>query len=66
MNRILSSTQSTDNLYLEFRQVPEEEEEEMEMDADEEWDGPEWILPVSGATHLPSPTPPASDSESSD
>ncbi|GKE05017.1 hypothetical protein Tco_1397035, partial [Tanacetum coccineum] len=23
----------------------EEEEEEMEMNADEEWDGPEWILP---------------------
>ncbi|GJR10662.1 hypothetical protein Tco_0793314 [Tanacetum coccineum] len=26
----------------------EEEEEEMEMNANEEWDGPEWILPYQG------------------
>ncbi|GJW36205.1 hypothetical protein Tco_0059125 [Tanacetum coccineum] len=41
----------------------EEEEEEMEMNADEEWDGPEWILPYQGADPL-YPPPPASDSES--
>ncbi|GKD85993.1 hypothetical protein Tco_1357147 [Tanacetum coccineum] len=41
----------------------EEEEEEMEMNADEEWDGPEWILPYQGANPL-YPLPPASDSES--
>ncbi|GJR66688.1 hypothetical protein Tco_0012753 [Tanacetum coccineum] len=41
----------------------EEEEEEMEMNADEEWDGPEWILLYQGADLL-YPPPPASDSES--
>ncbi|GJR00625.1 hypothetical protein Tco_0523609 [Tanacetum coccineum] len=41
----------------------EEEEEEMEMNADEEWDGPEWILPYHGADLL-YPPPHASDSES--
>ncbi|GJW01889.1 hypothetical protein Tco_1560745 [Tanacetum coccineum] len=41
----------------------EEEEEEIEMDADEEWDGPEWILPYQGADPL-YPLPPASDFES--
>ncbi|GJW05567.1 hypothetical protein Tco_1564423 [Tanacetum coccineum] len=41
----------------------EEEEEEMEMNDDEEWDGPEWILPYQGADPL-YPPPPASDSES--
>ncbi|GKE41360.1 hypothetical protein Tco_1468644, partial [Tanacetum coccineum] len=41
----------------------EEEEEEMEMNADEEWDGPEWILPYQGADPL-YPPPPASDSKS--
>ncbi|GJX06854.1 hypothetical protein Tco_0194786 [Tanacetum coccineum] len=38
------------------------EEEEEEMDADEQWDGPEWILPYQGADPL-YPPPPASDSE---
>ncbi|GJR61269.1 putative reverse transcriptase domain-containing protein [Tanacetum coccineum] len=38
-------------------------EEEEEMNADEEWDGPEWILPYQGADPL-YPPPPASDSES--
>ncbi|GJY59182.1 hypothetical protein Tco_0459074 [Tanacetum coccineum] len=41
----------------------EEEEEEMDVDADEEWDGPEWMLPYQGADPL-NPPPPASDSES--
>ncbi|GJV02286.1 retrovirus-related pol polyprotein from transposon TNT 1-94 [Tanacetum coccineum] len=41
----------------------EEEEEEMEMNADEELDGPEWILLYQGADLL-YPPPPASDSES--
>ncbi|GKF95541.1 hypothetical protein Tco_0288276, partial [Tanacetum coccineum] len=41
----------------------EEEEEGMNVDADEEWDGPEWILPYQGADPL-NPLPPASDSES--
>ncbi|GJZ01072.1 hypothetical protein Tco_0519033 [Tanacetum coccineum] len=41
----------------------EEEEEEEEMEADEQWDGPEWILPYQGADPL-YPPPPASDSES--
>ncbi|GJV33920.1 hypothetical protein Tco_1394320 [Tanacetum coccineum] len=40
-----------------------EEEEEEEMEADEQWDGPEWILPYQGADPL-YPPPPASDSES--
>ncbi|GKF67685.1 hypothetical protein Tco_0197364 [Tanacetum coccineum] len=42
---------------------PEMEEEEEEMEADEQWDGPEWILPYQGADPL-YPSPPASDSES--
>ncbi|GJZ59080.1 hypothetical protein Tco_0614896 [Tanacetum coccineum] len=42
---------------------PKMEEEEEEMNADEEWDGPEWILPYQGADPL-YPPPPASDSES--
>ncbi|GJR36253.1 hypothetical protein Tco_1211937 [Tanacetum coccineum] len=41
----------------------EEEEEEIDVDADEEWDGPEWMLPYQGADPL-NPPPPASDSES--
>ncbi|GKD71319.1 hypothetical protein Tco_1325409, partial [Tanacetum coccineum] len=41
----------------------EEEEEEIEMNADEEWDGPEWILPYQGADPM-YPSPPAFDSES--
>ncbi|GJX12811.1 hypothetical protein Tco_0204569 [Tanacetum coccineum] len=41
------------------------EEEEEEMDADEQWDGPEWILPYQGADPL-YPPPPASDSEAED
>ncbi|GKE72329.1 hypothetical protein Tco_1534370 [Tanacetum coccineum] len=41
----------------------EEEEEEMDVDADEEWDGPEWMLPYQEADPL-NPLPPASDSES--
>ncbi|GKD86247.1 hypothetical protein Tco_1357401 [Tanacetum coccineum] len=41
----------------------EEEEEEMDVDADEEWDGPEWMLPYQGADPL-NPPPPASDFES--
>ncbi|GJZ33746.1 hypothetical protein Tco_0579182 [Tanacetum coccineum] len=41
----------------------EEEEEEMDVDADEEWDGPEWMLPYQGADPL-NPSPPVSDSES--
>ncbi|GJV83935.1 hypothetical protein Tco_1523833 [Tanacetum coccineum] len=41
----------------------EEEEEEMDVDANEEWDGPEWMLPYQGADAL-NPPPPASDSES--
>ncbi|GKE00593.1 hypothetical protein Tco_1388576 [Tanacetum coccineum] len=43
--------------------MEEEEEEEMDVDADEEWDGPKWILPYQGADPL-NPPPPASDSES--
>ncbi|GKE01328.1 hypothetical protein Tco_1389311, partial [Tanacetum coccineum] len=39
------------------------EEEEEEMNADEEWDGPKWILPYQGADPL-YPPPPASDSDS--
>ncbi|GKD54838.1 hypothetical protein Tco_1288225 [Tanacetum coccineum] len=42
---------------------PEMEEEEEEMNANEEWDGPEWILPYQGADPL-YPPPPAFDSES--
>ncbi|GKE69598.1 hypothetical protein Tco_1527670 [Tanacetum coccineum] len=38
-------------------------EEEEEMEADEQWDGPEWILPYQGADPL-YPLPPASESES--
>ncbi|GKA45289.1 putative reverse transcriptase domain-containing protein [Tanacetum coccineum] len=41
----------------------EEEEEEIDVDADEEWDGPEYMLPYQGAGPL-NPPPPASDSES--
>ncbi|GJW58757.1 hypothetical protein Tco_0105488 [Tanacetum coccineum] len=41
---------------------PEMEEEEEEMEADEQWDGPEWILPYQGADPL-YPPPPASESE---
>ncbi|GKD57038.1 hypothetical protein Tco_1290425, partial [Tanacetum coccineum] len=44
------------------KEDPEMEEEE-EMEADEQWDGPEWILPYQGADPL-YPPPPASDSES--
>ncbi|GKA36274.1 putative reverse transcriptase domain-containing protein [Tanacetum coccineum] len=33
------------------------EEEEEEMDADEQWDGPEWILPYQGADPLYPPPP---------
>nr|GEW96881.1 putative reverse transcriptase domain-containing protein [Tanacetum cinerariifolium] len=40
-----------------------EEEEEMDVDANEEEDGPEWILPYEGANPL-NLLPPASDSES--
>ncbi|GJV82256.1 hypothetical protein Tco_1518126 [Tanacetum coccineum] len=43
----------------------EEEEEEEEIEADEQWDGPEWILPYQGVDPL-YPPPPASDSESED
>ncbi|GJW92472.1 hypothetical protein Tco_0170025 [Tanacetum coccineum] len=42
---------------------PEMEEEEEEMNANEEWDGPEWILPYQEADPL-YPPPPVSDSES--
>ncbi|GJR28876.1 retrovirus-related pol polyprotein from transposon TNT 1-94 [Tanacetum coccineum] len=41
----------------------EEEEEEIDVDADEEWDGPEWVLLYQGSDPL-NPPPPASDSES--
>ncbi|GJY90970.1 hypothetical protein Tco_0506166 [Tanacetum coccineum] len=47
----------------EEEEDPEEDPEEEEMNADEEWDGPEWILPYQGADPL-YPLPPASDSES--
>ncbi|GJZ71571.1 hypothetical protein Tco_0635422 [Tanacetum coccineum] len=47
---------------MEEEEDPEMEEEEEEMDADEQWDGPEWILPYQGADPLYLP-PPASDSE---
>ncbi|GKG29797.1 hypothetical protein Tco_0419695, partial [Tanacetum coccineum] len=45
------------------KEDPEIEEEEEEMEADEQWDGPEWILPYQGADPL-YPPPPASESES--
>ncbi|GJV74184.1 hypothetical protein Tco_0950407 [Tanacetum coccineum] len=41
---------------------PEMEEEEEEMEAEEQWDGPEWILPYQGADPL-YPPPPASEDE---
>ncbi|GKF76833.1 hypothetical protein Tco_0229303, partial [Tanacetum coccineum] len=42
---------------------PEMEEEEEEMEAEEQWDGPEWILPYQGADpHYPAP--PESETES--
>ncbi|GJX08514.1 hypothetical protein Tco_0196446 [Tanacetum coccineum] len=41
----------------------EEEEDEIDVDADEEWDGPEWMLPYQGTDPL-NPLPPASDSKS--
>ncbi|GKE79621.1 hypothetical protein Tco_1545741, partial [Tanacetum coccineum] len=47
----------------EEEEDPEIEEEDEEIDADEQWDGPEWILPYQGADPL-YPPPPASDSES--
>nr|GEU67897.1 hypothetical protein [Tanacetum cinerariifolium] len=40
----------------------EEKEEEMDVDANEEGDGPEWIIPYEGVDPL-NPPPPASDSE---
>ncbi|GKG13357.1 hypothetical protein Tco_0350317, partial [Tanacetum coccineum] len=45
----------------EEEEDPEMEEEE-EMEADEQWDGPEWILPYQGADPL-SPAEPASEAE---
>ncbi|GJY32892.1 hypothetical protein Tco_0417361 [Tanacetum coccineum] len=54
-----------EDLEMEEEEDPEmeEEEEEMDVDANEEWDGPEWMLPYQGADPL-NPPPPASDSES--
>ncbi|GJU78755.1 hypothetical protein Tco_1275825 [Tanacetum coccineum] len=67
MARISGLITAKVNLLTNMRNPEEDpengEEKEEEMEADEQWDGPEWILPYQGADpHYP--PPPASESES--
>ncbi|GKB61376.1 hypothetical protein Tco_0917562 [Tanacetum coccineum] len=65
MNGWIKEEEEEEDPKIEEEEDPkmEEEEEEMGVDANEEWDGPEWILPYQGADPL-NPPPPAFDSES--
>ncbi|GJW60045.1 hypothetical protein Tco_0109380 [Tanacetum coccineum] len=65
MNGWIKEEEEEEDPEMEEEEDPEmeEEEEEMDVDANEEWDGPEWMLPYQGVDPL-NPPPPASDSES--
>ncbi|GJV25433.1 hypothetical protein Tco_1378128 [Tanacetum coccineum] len=60
---IMANLPPNHNEFAPAAEVAPDNMNEEEMDADEEWDGPEWILPYQGADPL-YPPPLASDSES--